>query len=224
MRTQPMVENRVLALHAMVTRARLEHDGEAAVRWPAFVRWMNTWQVTPSPGEEDQLAQPPGSWMAETVLQASWRNESLAVLLWTLALQSLSAWDTPAVAPPPQITRRILGGDGGFAGFGRIRPDAEIGALLERAELWHWRSRTTELVANGARPPRPVAEILADAAAVAPPEVPTRDGDLVAFGKPYRDLAHDEWQLARSIAIERHLALSWVTTDDVDWDQVRTDT
>ena len=48
-------------------------------------------------------------------------------------------------------------------------------------------------------------------------------GDFPAFGNVYRHLTPGEHSEALSIALERHLALSWLTSDE-SWDDVPLDT
>jgi hypothetical protein len=55
---------------------------------------------------------------------------------------------------------------------------------------------------------------------------PCIDGDFPACGKPYRDLATEEWSRVRSIAMERHLNFNWLCgySVDNDWDRTPTHT
>ena len=51
------------------------------------------------------------------------------------------------------------------------------------------------------------------------------DEDCAAFGKPYRELTEDEWQMTTSITVERHFALNWLCgyAPNNRWDDTPTD-
>ena len=121
----------------------------------------------------------------------------------------------------------------------RLLPAEAIDALRSTAELWHWRSRTRQLIEEGP-PLQPPPEMLsigmrtyddivrmaAESAAKDGTIAETKDGDFVALGKPYRSLTADEWSTVRSITIERHFALNWLCgyAPGNRWDETPTDT
>lgn len=48
---------------------------------------------------------------------------------------------------------------------------------------------------------------------------------LAVFGRPYAEMDPDQWDIVRSITMERHFALNWLCgyPPDNDWDQTPTD-
>ncbi len=111
----------------------------------------------------------------------------------------------------------------------RLRPPDQIHAARDLAELWHWRSQTTQIRINGIDPPSgwTFAEIIQAAAERAfhqgtmPAPI---DGDFPVSGKPYADISEDEYLRVTSIAIERHFALNWLCSYAEDWDNIPTET
>ena len=121
-----------------------------------------------------------------------------------------------------------------------IRPQTEIDRARDVAELWHWRSRTRQLVeegrpfsadepmmkAAGFRSFDDIVRIAAQKAhqdGVIPPPI---DLDFPVKGKAYRDLTVDEWSEVRSITTERHFALNWLCgyAPGNRWDETPTET
>jgi hypothetical protein len=173
-----------------------------------------------SPEEQQLLARR----SEQDVLDATWRAEGLAMLVWALGLQDeLPAWDEPV--DPLELARTLdLNG-------AELRDDEELADALEAARLWHWRARTTLLEQD------PDVELperwdsfdqLIAATAMKGYEdgyLPQpRRGDFPALGKAYRHLSHDEHALTLSIAGERHFALAWVNGLSDEWDATPTDT
>lgn len=171
-------------------------------------------------------------------LDAMWRMESVAVLLWALGR-------VPALRPTDQQTPAEDLKDGWVSnaaeiiGQARLRPAAEIDRARDVAELWHWRSRTREIVERGdpfrssaqfqARGIVSFDDIVRMAAAKAASEgavPPLINGDFQAKGKAYRDLNPEEWSEVRSISMERHFALNWLCghAPGNRWDETPTHT
>jgi hypothetical protein len=146
-------------------------------------------------------------------------------------LDKLPAYDTQTI--PDQVLPLIDTRDiNAFARAALRRPDPEIEEARACAELWHWRSRTRQLVEEGYHQPPDepgLDAIVRDVATQAARDgiVPSPiEGDFPVFGKAYRALSSDEWALARSIAMERHFALNWVSgySPGNEWDDTPTDT
>jgi hypothetical protein len=144
-------------------------------------------------------------------IDSSWLVESIACCLWAInVVPQLPAYDTEAEHGlmkllPPAGTPLSL------------RSKAELDRERSIAELWHWRSRTRQLVESGRPVPLPkdltldqVVRLTARAAAEKGDIPEPKDGDFPAFGKPYRDLSAEEYSRATSIAMERHKALNWI--------------
>jgi hypothetical protein len=109
----------------------------------------------------------------------------------------------------------------------------------EVAELWHWRSRTRQLIEEGRPWPKELSrpeeglvsyEAVARMAARAAKERGDLkhiiEDDFLAFGKPYRNISAEEYSIATSIARERHFALNWLCghAPGNRWDETPTDT
>jgi hypothetical protein len=107
------------------------------------------------------------------------------------------------------------------------------------AELWHWRSRTRQLIEAGevyqggasaaAAGLHTFDDIVRTTSRFAAEEKqidPPIDEDFPAMGKAYRDLTNNEWNDVRSITVERHLALNWLCgyAPKNAWDETPTDT
>jgi hypothetical protein len=159
----------------------------------------------------------PSTWTPQEVVNATWRQESIGVLLWALSeYEELPPYDSefanvaevvPVLAPTEQFVTQAV-----------LRPDDEIERARDVAELWHWRSRTTQLqnapdAYASVREEHDLDAIVRAAATHAYEQgdiaEPIGD-DFPAFGKAYRDLTDDEYARATSIAMERHLALNWL--------------
>lgn len=166
---------------------------------------------------------PLGAWDSHTVRQVSWTSEAAAMLLWSMSLlKKLPEW-TEEIVPPETFRKldpkRI-----------KLRKADEVAHALSLARLWHWRARTLDLERSGAKVPMPpgmtLAEVVANTAALAKKEGyfrPIKD-DFPAGRNPYRDLDVETAGRLKSVAQERHRALSWVSGAGDTWEGVPTDT
>lgn len=175
---------------------------------------------------------------ADQQLTAMWRAEAFQALAWALG--------TIDALPPygEQAGQDILRG---FAPDGlrtyieraALRPPAEIDRARTIAEMWHWRSRTRELVEmNRPFPDAPQMrkaglaswdDVVRFSARRSAEEglIPTAiDDDFPVFGKAYRDLTAEEWSPVRSMTVERHVALNWLCgyAPGNRWDETPTET
>jgi len=170
-------------------------------------------------------------------LNMLWRIEAVQVLAWAIGLvKNLPPYDTPAnhdllkVIPSEAVER--------FVKSVRLLPSAEIDKARDVAELWHWRSRTRELVEEGRTldPDPKVREagfnsfddIVRFTADLCKEErlLEVIDEDFAVLKKAYRDLSSEEWYEVRSITMERHFALNWLCgyAPNNQWDETPTDT
>jgi hypothetical protein len=156
------------------------------------------------------------------VVEALWQGEGLGVLLWAFSLVDLAPYDRPF---DYESLLQVTGGDA------ELRPLEEIDAARETAQLWHWRARTSEILAQQ-QPALPAHwqsfDQLVAATAMRGHQRgllprPLR-GDFPAFGTVYRHLNADQHAEALSIAWERHRALNWLCGFGENWDDVPTDT
>lgn len=156
------------------------------------------------------------------VVDALWGAEALGTLLWALQLQPLPPYDKPFRAADTAAAA---------LNEAELRPGDELDAERDAARLWHWRARTSELVATAPLelpPEYGTVDQLVAATAMRGYEQgalpsPVR-GDFPAFGKVYRHLSPAERAEAHSIALERHRALNWVCGLGETWGDVPLDT
>jgi len=171
-------------------------------------------------------------------MDAGWRIEALQALMWALGLvEALPPYDTQA--PEGLLTDLRDAEMRDFALSASLRPEAEVDRARDIAELWHWRSRTRQLIEEG-RPLEPDEKMIeaglrtfddivrmtareASRDGMIPPAI---DEDFPAKGKAYRDLTADEWSEVGSITVERHFALNWLCgyAPRNRWDDTPTDT
>ena len=181
-----------------------------------------------SSDEKALIAKPVTEWSTQERVAATWRNESMGVLLWALSsFAELPAYDASFERLPSFVP--LLAPTAGFRSGARLRPADEIESARSVAELWHWRARTREL--SDRNDPQ-VADHDLDAIARQAAELAFADGkipapiegDFPAHGKPFRSLDADEYDAVTSAAVERHYALNWLAGRSADWDAVPTDT
>lgn len=181
--------------------------------------------------ERSLIDRHPSTWTPQEVVNATWRQESIGTLLWALSeYEELPPYDrefatvaevVPVLAPAEQFVTQAV-----------LRPADEIERARDVAELWHWRSRTTQLqnapdAYASVREEHDLEAIVRDAANHAYEQGDIAEpigADFPIFGKAYRELTDDEYARATSIAMERHLALNWLCGYSDDWDETPTDT
>lgn len=201
------------------------------------IRASGLWRVL-SPLERAYVTTPKSDMSNQLWLNGLWRLESARVLAWALGLLvELPCYDTQAdldelkAIPHERIDW--------FVKSAILRPQTEIDRARDVAELWHWRSRTRQLIEE--RGPFPTREPIEaggyrsfdDVVRVAAQkshekgDIPAPiDVDFPAKGKAYRDLTANEWSEVQSITMERHFALNWLCghAPRNRWDETPTDT
>ena len=162
-------------------------------------------------------------------IDSAWATESVGCCVWALGLTpELTPYDNQAATSVLEMVPKV----------DLPAPQLRSSAVLEHAravaELWHWRSRTRQLVESG--DPLPpisgdlslddIVRMTAEKAAEAGDIPSTVNGDFPAHGKAYRDLSADEYASVSSIALERHRALNWICgrAPENQWDETPTDT
>jgi hypothetical protein len=169
----------------------------------------------------------------QQIVNASWRMESVMTLMWALGIiPELIPFDHQAdLDLMKQIPHENISN---FITSAKLLDEEIIEKKRSLAELWHWRSRTRELIEKKQPFPAEIPqfksydEIVRFSAKAANEKnsLQTIDEDFAANGKAYRDLSDEEWSSIRSIAFERHFALNWLCgyAPDNGWDETPTDT
>jgi hypothetical protein len=218
-------------------RVKFTTDGEAKREefWQPL-RQAGLWQYV-SPVERDLAGSTIVTMTPQQQVNASWRVESAQVLMWALSLiPRLPPYDTQA---SHDLLKQIPSADiARFVSSARLRNESEIDRARADAELWHWRSRTRQLIEDGREFSadkqtraagfssyddivRFTAKKLAEEGRIS-----AIDEDFPAKGKAYRKLSAEEWSEVQSITMERHFALNWLCgyAPENEWDETPTDT
>jgi hypothetical protein len=169
-------------------------------------------------------------------LDAMWRLESAQTLMWALGLLTeMPPYDLHA---PSEILKELPSVHD-LLKAAMLRPQTEIDRARDVAELWHWRSRTRQVIEEGhsfrADEQMKAAGIgsfddivrFAAKSAHERGDIPAPiDMDFPVKGKAYRELSAQEWSEVNSITMERHVALNWLCgyARRNLWDETPTDT
>jgi hypothetical protein len=185
-----------------------------------------------SPEEQAFMGASPDALRVQALVDVSWLMESAECLLWALGLlDALPPYDTQAEMDHLNKLpgRSIMELQSNAA----LRVPKIISRARDVAELWHWRSRTRELMEAGTPVSLPgdwtlrdIIRIAAESAAREGIISANIDGDFPIFGKAYGRVSADEWSQAASIAKERHRALNWLCgyAPRNRWEDTPTDT
>ena len=146
----------------------------------------------------------------------SWLMEASECLLWALGIiEAMPPFDTQASVE--HLTLLPAGTVHELRLSASLRDRSQLLAARNVAELWHWRSRTRQLLESGSEVSLPQGLTLTDVVRLAAEEATLRgdivaavDGDFPLFGRPYAQASADEWAQATSIAMERHRVLNWL--------------
>lgn len=172
-----------------------------------------------------------GTWSRQEIINISWRNQSLGVLLWALSLyDEMVAYDDGfrlnenlfnrlgVLIPMKEFSKRI-----------KLRSIEEIRFQRDVAEHWHWRCRTHEIIKSGRTSPENTSwnEIItrsADTGYSDKTNPKPINGDFPVNGIAFKDLSEGNFAVIRSSIMERHYALNWLCGYSKNWDEVSTDT
>ena len=173
----------------------------------------------------------------EQQVNASWRVEAIQLIMWALGMvPDLPPYGTQADS---ELLKGVPTKDAAkFVRSARLRSRDELDRMRSLAELWHWRSRTRELIEQGqtldAGPELKAAgfETFGDIVRFTANRsrddgrLEVIDEDFGVNGKAYRDLSESEWTGVRSVTVERHFALNWLCglAPGNRWDETPTDT
>ncbi|HET7624818.1 MAG TPA: DUF4272 domain-containing protein, partial [Verrucomicrobiae bacterium] len=168
-------------------------------------RKLELWEFL-SDDEEKFFSTNPLDLTDRQIVNASWRTESIVVLMWALGLISeLPFFDVQASLDLlKQIPTEYLSA---FFADAKLIDQKIIEQKRSVAELWHWRSRNRELVEKGSKPEilgeRSLDDVVRTTAVLAYKQgdlAEILDEDFTASGKAYRNLTDDEWSSVRSIS------------------------
>jgi hypothetical protein len=186
-----------------------------------------------SVAEKSILLMPYSSIKNQSLLQAIWRTESLQVLLWALSIMDKIP-DYGTLASDDILGYLQVEKFNDLRNTAKLRDAKRIETERELAELWHWRSRTRQLIKEARPFPAEIPqfksydEIVRSTAKVLKEKhtLAVVDEDFAVKGKAYRDLADTECSEVGSIAFERHYSLNWLCgrAPGNDWDITPTDT
>lgn len=225
---------RALVLSAVCRRAFLEErareiedDDREAERFD-LVAWLRTEGLDGAATDDERrlLHARVGRLPPDDAAEASWRTEALVALAWALdLLPEMPPYD--AVADPAAVVSAIPAPWSPTAAWrrdARLRPEATIATERERAELWHWRAETADLVVVADDAERSaLATAIRDVAAEARNAgVLTRliRDDFPARGEAYRALAAEAVAELGAVAVERVRALNWLCGFGSGWNDV----
>lgn len=244
----PIRDDRVVAYRALCLGALLErHDAELRVktlqqyaisasdqdalmvrrdtRNQRLLEWVSQEGLTSylTPIEQKLLQSPLGTWSTRALSCASWRAETLGMLLWALRATNIvphvdTPFDVNDILRPLDIYTPIID----FLWCARLRPLEELQAMRDRAELWHWRIHATQLERLGVRQNdgKPLRDVIHSIAresylnGVIPHLV---EGDFPAFGRAYATLTSDQRDMVQTLVTERTSAINWVCDASTEW-------
>lgn len=169
-----------------------------------------------SAGDKELLFR--GHWSHEVQQELFWQCESLHVLLWGAGRHDrLLPLDHQVSSQAVIEELNAMGRDvsAWLASLVR-RPDAELSAANELIDFWLWRVR--DGVLGGGSLSRAARDAIAGAVARGVlSEKQLREGDVVAFGRPFHRLPRPQQQQVASIVTERTRAIRWIWKDFEDW-------
>jgi hypothetical protein len=153
----------------------------------------------------------------QALFDATWRMEAFQAIVWSLGLvKDMPGYDQQA--DDALFGLLALEKFTEFAATAELRDAAALEKARSLAELWHWRSRTRQLIEE--RQPFPempqfksydeIVRFTAKAAKQAGTVAEIIDEDFAVGGKAFRDLSPEQWSKVQSLAAERHHALNWV--------------
>ncbi len=221
------VLRRAWALAAVAERGFLEAGARADVE-RAFGR-LRTWldlsgtRTELEPEERALVEAPLGSLHRQQVVDATWRNEGVAVLAWALGLAELPAHDEQADSEP-------LAAALGFTPLApdvptpspSLRPADELARAERRLLAIHWRVRELQVSPGPVDFVRFSQEAWFGAFDLFGIAVAERD--LAVGGAPIVEADEAVVRITASIAAERHQAIAWVCGDDPRYSAVVTST
>ncbi len=222
------VRDRAWVLSCVVARAFAEtfdDRAEAATLQSRILTWIHDvgFDDEFEYEEREMVEADLGSLDQQTVVNGTWRSESLAVLAWALGRYEVPAHDE--LADPSGVAHSV-----GFlaenardeASDLELRSEEEIAARGAVLLGLHWRVRDFTI--------RPEAMDFAEFARDSwfggfPLEgIALADGDLSIDGVPIADAPQESFDRCQSIAVERHQAVNWLQGCNPVFSEVDTST
>lgn len=238
LRPAAAVAQRAIVLSAVCNRAYLELARTTRLDFAAaeaerfdLLAWLDHESLIPAMTESEHhlMAARIRKISKQTAIEASWRIETLAPLVWAL---------NPLPTPPPydqqvgtaEVLQRLpepLAKTGPFIHEARLRPLAEIATERERAELWYWRSQFAAEYESATPAERQelrdtLGDVAIEAAHAGLISAPI-SGDFPVSGRPYAALTADDQATVATIATNRLHALNWLCGFGPDWASVPLD-
>lgn len=238
--TRPSAEavaHRALSLVSVLFRDNLERAIALEQRPRAVVEKLNTLlkEWMDREGVRERLSKREsalmeialGGWDDRAVADISWRVEAVGMLLWSVGvIDAVAPYDQMFALEDVMPTLGVFSETAPLMGRLSARSDEVLQRQRDIAEVWHWRARAAELQRRSGLAPAPqnLQNALGRAQAAGAFDSVPSCGDLLAFGKPYRELTAEEATTCAVIARERYLALNWMCGRSADWDETAIDT
>lgn len=160
-----------------------------------------------------------GHWSDATQQELFWQCECLHVLLWAIGRHTdLLPVDQQVSGGTITAELNAMGRDvsGWLASLAR-QPDSVLDRVNKHHDFWLWRTRSVAHAGRKLLPPfvrDAVASALATGA-LSSEEV--RDGDVLAFGRPFYSLSPEQKRGSADIVRERTRAIRWICGTFDDW-------
>jgi hypothetical protein len=225
--TPERVARRALVLAAVAIRGLIEsapNDDEAKDLHARILPWLRAIGADAElePHETRILETPLGAAPPRDIVNASWRSEGLAVLAWALGAAELPPHDTFVE------TRAVADAIGFLAPAPRVlaepkmRSREELEWMLGRLLGLHWRMRDFGLHAHAVDFKKFARENWFGG--FDPAGIPFAGDDLAIDGVAIVEADSQSVRRTSSIALERHLAINWLSGFDVTYSEVDTST
>lgn len=212
------VAARLVALTAVAGRATIEldnNDGNATddeYLRHAIVDWVRSLGIDDElePEEWKALQRPIGSLERQSLVNAMWRVEGLAVLAWAVNLHTLPCHET--IIEPPELyeaigvpqaekTQTILDAV-------KLRPIADLQDMRKHLTAAHWRLREYSITPKAMDFVAFSKDCWLGSFDVSRFRI--IDGDMAIGDVPIHDADPKEIARVNSIAMERHQAINWL--------------
>jgi hypothetical protein len=229
--TPQRVAGRALALAAVAGRALLEQEDPSDAGVEETRQRINAWvdavgiRDELEPDEEKLLRQGLGAPDQQAAINGCWRLEGLCILAWALGRFDVPRHDQ--AIDPPALLRAVHILDApaakGLLTDAKLRPLDELKAMADKLLAVHWRLRQFRVDGG-----QPIEDWPSKAKNSWFPlnleNVPLIDGDLALGDTAIADAPDELFDLASSIAQERHLAINWLAGDSEIYSETDTPT